>query len=456
MTNTPYLITTFLTLIIVSYLGISSRKKVLSSQDFNLGGRKFSSFQVSASIIGTLVGGASTIGTAQAAFVSGLNGMWFTLGASLGCLFLGIFLAKPLRNAKIQTIPEFMTKYYGFRSRVTSSLISSLAIFIHITGQVLSSVAIITSLFSINENTAVIITILLIISYIFFGGFFGSSLVGSIKTLLLYTTLTYAGFIILNSYDGIGEFTSFFPRDPWFNLFSNGVLNGLAMGFSLVVGVASTQTYLQAIFSGKSAEESRKGAFISSLLIPPIGILSTLIGMYMKLNHPNIISKQALPLFVLEYLNPVVGGIVIATLIISVVATGAGLTLGISTMISRDVYPYLSNSKLNDKKELLVNRLTVIVISIFVTMMVFFNLDSLILKWAFLSMTLRGTVIFMPMIFALIFKEKTPKRIGFLSMIFSPFIIILLNLLNIKIIDPLYIGLLISMFMFFYGLFLKK
>ncbi|MBG0765482.1 MAG: hypothetical protein H0S78_11525 [Tissierellales bacterium] len=85
MTNTPYLVTTFLTLVIVSYLGISSRKKVLNSQDFNLGGRKFSSFQVSASIIGTLVGGASTIGTAQAAFVSGLNGMWFTLGASLGC-----------------------------------------------------------------------------------------------------------------------------------------------------------------------------------------------------------------------------------------------------------------------------------------------------------------------------------------------------------------------------------
>jgi hypothetical protein len=41
-------------------------------------------------------------------------------------------------------------------------------------------------------------------------------------------------------------------------------------------------------------------------------------------------------------------------------------------------------------------------------------------------------------------------------MIFSPLIVILLNLLNIKIIDPLYIGLLISMFMFFYGLFLKK
>ncbi|MDW7670008.1 MAG: sodium:solute symporter family protein, partial [Bacillota bacterium] len=416
-------------------------KKIFNSKDFNLGGRKFSSTQVAASIVGTLVGGASTIGTSQAAFVSGINGLWFTLGASFGCLFLGAFLSNPLRNAEIQTIPEFMTNYYGSKSRVTSSLISSIAIFIHITGQVLASVAIITSLFSINENTAVFITILLIISYIFFGGFFGSSLVGSIKTILLYITLTYAGIFVINRFSGFHGYVKSFSRDPWFNLFSDGLFNGLAMGFSLVVGVSSTQTYLQAIFSGKNASESRKGAFLSALLIPPIGILSTLIGMFMKVNHPNIMSKQALPLFVLEYLNPLIGGVVIATLIISVVATGAGLTLGISTMISRDIYPFFTKSKLNDSKELFINRLAVLIISIFVTLMVFFNLDSLILKWAFLSMTLRGTVIFTPLIFALILKDKTPKNIGYASMIISPSLIIILSLLNITYVAPLYIGL---------------
>ncbi len=451
MTNLPYLITTLITLLIVSYLGISSRKKIFNSKDFNLGGRKFSSTQVAASIVGTLVGGASTIGTAQAAFVSGINGLWFTLGASFGCLFLGAFLSKPLRNAEIQTIPEFMTNYYGSKSRVTSSLISSIAIFIHITGQVLASVAIITSLFSINENTAVFITILLIISYIFFGGFFGSSLVGSIKTILLYITLTYAGIFVINRFGGFHGYVKSFSRDPWFNLFSDGLFNGLAMGFSLVVGVSSTQTYLQAIFSGKNASESRKGAFLSALLIPPIGILSTLIGMFMKVNHPNIMSKQALPLFVLEYLNPLIGGVVIATLIISVVATGAGLTLGISTMISRDIYPFFTKSKLNDSKELFINRLAVLIISIFVTLMVFFNLDSLILKWAFLSMTLRGTVIFTPLIFALILKDKTPKNIGYASMIISPSLVIILSLLNITYVDPLYIGLGISTLMFLWG-----
>ena len=360
MQNGSYLISTLITLLIVSLMGINASKNVKNSTDFAIGGRNFSSSRVAASIIGTLVGGASTIGTAQAAFVSGFNGMWFTLGASLGCLFLGIFLARPLREANIFTVPEFMIKFYGNRSRMTSSIISSMAIFVHITGQVLASVAIFTSLFNISENLAVFITMMLIVSYIFFGGFLGSSVVGSIKTVLLYATLSISAYVLLKEFGGVGNFVAAYPKDPWFNLFSEGMLGGLAQGFALVVGVCSTQTYLQAIFSGRTAGESQKGAFLSALLIPPIGLICTMIGMFMHTVHPEIISKQALPLFVINYLNPVIGGIVIGTLIISVVATGAGLTLGISTMISRDIYKTVINIRADSKKELLSLRISVL------------------------------------------------------------------------------------------------
>ena len=451
MTNISYLITTIITLSFVSYIGIKSSKKVSSSKDFTLGSRQFTSSQVSSSIIGTLVGGASTIGTAQSAFISGFNGMWFTIGASAGCIFLGFFLSKPLREAEIYTIPEFMTRYYGPNSRIVSSAISSLAIFIHITGQVIASVAILTTLFTVGENVAVIITMILILSYIFFGGFLGSSIVGSVKTILLYVTLLFSGFIVIGSFGGFNAYISAFPRDPWFNLFSSGIFSSLARGFSLVIGVSSTQTYLQAVFSGKSPSESRKGSFIAAILIPPIGFLSTLIGMFMRHTHPNIISKQALPLFVLEYLNPFIGGIVIATLIISVVATGAGLTLGISTMFCRDIYSKFSKGTITGRKEILINRVSVIVISILVSLMVFLNLDSLILKWAFLSMTLRGTVIFVPLIFALMLKGHTPKKFGYISMIASPLITILLSVFNLIELDPLYVGLGVSFLIFIIG-----
>lgn len=440
MENPAYLLSTIFTLAIVSFLGIRSNKKVKTSKDFVLGGRSFSSLNVSAVIVGTLVGGASTIGTAQAAYVSGFNGMWFTLGASLGCIFLGTFLAKPLRDAEISTIPEFIERYYGFKAKIASSLISSVAIFVHITGQILSSVAIFTSLFSIGENLSVVVTMILIISYIFFGGFLGSSIVGNIKTILLYLTLILSSIIVLQRFSGIVGFIDYFPFEPWFNIFSDGIFSGLGQGFSLVVGVCSTQTYLQAIFSGKTYKESVKGAYIAALLIPPIGLMSTIIGMFMRVNHPFIDSKQALPLFILEYLNPLIGGIVIGTLIISVVATGAGLTLGISTMFSRDIYSSIINKNPNDKSQMLSIRVSVIGVLALTTLMVLFNMDSLILKWAFLSMALRGTVIFIPLLGIIILKDKVPKKAGLYSMTISPLLAIVFGVFGFVNIDPLYIG----------------
>ncbi len=456
MENSSYLFTTMLTLLIVSFVGLKASKGVKDSKDFSLGGRRFTGPQVATSIIGTLVGGASTIGTAQAAFISGANGMWFTLGASMGCLFLGLFVARPLRDANIFTIPEFMTRFYGNHGRTTSSMISSIAIFVHITGQVLAAVAIFTTLFHITENIAIFLTMMLMMSYIFFGGFLGSGIVGTLKTFLLYGTLLFSGIIVMIGFGGFTGIANTFPKEPWFNLFSQGIGVNLAQGFALVVGVSSTQTYLQAIFSGKTANESRKGAFLAALLIPPIGVLSTLIGLFMQANHPLIASKQALPLFVVYYLNPVIGGIVIATLIISVVATGAGLALGISTLFSRDIFKHLLMPDATDRQEMRVLRGTVLVVMLLTALMVIFNLDSLILQWSFLSMTLRGTVVFVPLMTILILKNKTPKKAGLLAMVIAPTLTIVLSVFRLTTIDPLYIGLGISCVIIAIGYLINK
>ena len=207
-----------------------------------------------------------------------------------------------------------------------------------------------------------------------------------------------------------------------------------------------TQTYLQAMFAGKSGKESRKGAFYAALLIPPIGFACTLIGMYMRTVNPNLVPKEALPSFILNYLNPWIGGITIAALIISVIGTGAGLTLGVSTMINRDLYLRFINPKADDKSQLKVLRLSVFIVSILALFMVFVNADSLILKWGFLSMALRGTTIFIPLLGAIFFKDRVRKESGILAIILAPIATILWEIFSFSNIDSLYIGLLVSLF----------
>ena len=443
ITQTHYL-STFVTLLVVSILGYYTAGRVNSSGDFAVGSRKMSSYQVSGSIIATIVGGASTIGTAQLAFERGINAMWFTLGASLACLVLGLFMAGPMRRAEVDTVSEFLSQSYGKYAGLSASIITSIAIFIHITGQVLSSVAIMTSMFQIKILLAGIITVLLFVSYILFGGFMGTSVVGIAKTILLYFTLFIGGTVAYRYFNGITGLYTAFPKEPWFNLFSDGIYNGMAQGFSMIVGTVSTQTYLQALFSGKNERESKKGAFLSAFLIPPVGFICTLIGLYMKVANPGILAKEALPTFILTYLNPWIGGIAIATLIISVVGTGAGLTLGIGTMFNRDIYVRMIRPRADNKEQLFVLRLSVLIVSLMAFFIVLVNADSLILQWGFLSMALRGTTIFIPLLAAIYFKEKVTATAGLTAIIVSPIISMIWEFFHPIDIDSIFVGLFVS------------
>jgi SSS family solute:Na+ symporter len=223
---------------------------------------------VTGTITGVLVGGASTIGTTQLAFQCGMSAWWFTLGEGIACLLL-LFLIKPLKESRVQTIPQFLSQSYGPKSVIPSCIFSSAGMFISIVAQLLPLVALISSMFTLNHLLIAFIGILLMATYIIFGGIWGSSLVGIIKIILIYTFLAMASIFCYTSFGSISSLKEIFPHYPWFSLFGRGFMVDSSALFSTLVGVISTQTCIQAVLSGKNVSTSRKGILLSAFLIPP-------------------------------------------------------------------------------------------------------------------------------------------------------------------------------------------
>lgn len=457
MLSSAHIISIILTLCLVTAIGIYSMKQVKSASDFTVGDRSIGASLVAGTIVGTLVGGASTIGTAQLAFSYGFSSWWFTLGAGIGCMILGFFLAKPLRESGASTGPELLGEVYGERSRLLASLFSSIGIFLNIVGQVLSAVALLTSMFKINPLVAALISVFFIIFYVIFGGVWGTGFVGTLKLLLIYFSMLMVGFLAYNLGGGIVGYRSAFEPFPWFSLFGRGMSKDLAAAFAMLVGVVSTQTYLQAVFSGKDVKASQKGAYISGLIIPPIGIAGIFVGLYMRAHFSTIDPKEALPLFVLQFLPDWIGGIVIATLFISVIGTGAGLVLGVSTMLSQDIYKKMIRPNATDSKVLWFSRASIIGVTVLTLLFVVGNLNSLILKWSFLSMGLRGATICFPLLGVLFMRKFVSPFAGFLSIVAGPSSTILWAIFGPQTIESLYVGLLVSLVALIIGsLFQKK
>lgn len=433
------------TLLIITAVGAYSGKKVKTASDFSVGGKKASSAIVAGTIMGTLVGGASTIGTAQLSFLYGFSAWWFTLGAGIGCLILALFFTGPLYRSEKETIPQILSEEFGGLAKPISSVFISVGIFLNIIAQILAAMALITSMFKINPLIAAIIAIALMSAYVIFGGVWGTGLVGVAKLILLYISVIIGGILAIRCGGGIGHFTSYFPKVPYFSLFGRGFLIDGGACFSLILGVLSTQTYIQAVLSGKTLRDSKTGALISAFLIPPIGIAGIFIGLFMKMNYPNIDPATAFPQFVLNYMNPWVGGVVMATLLIAVVGTGAGLSLGISTILTKDIYKNYINKKANDSKLLNVSRSIIILTLILALTFTTGNMKSLILKWSFMSMGLRGATVFAPLCAALFMKGQVKNNFAIASMVLGPLSVILGKMILPQNIDPLFLGILISL-----------
>lgn len=447
----PHIIGFTLTMIFIATMGVYSGRQVKNESDFTSGGGRASSLLVVGAIIGTLVGGASTVGTAQLAYTYGFSAIWFTLGGGIGCLVMAIFFVKPLRKSGCNTIQQIISVEYGSLSGILSSLLGSLGIFINIVAQILSAMALLKSMTNLPPVICSTISIGLMAIYVLFGGVLGAGTVGVVKTILLYISAITGGILAIYFCGGLSVIYDTLPRAQYFNIFARGVGADLGAGFSLVFGVLSTQTYIQAILSGRSDKEAEKGVLISALLIPPIGVGGVFIGMFMKIKYPGIEPSLSFPLFVMNHMPSILGGVVLATLLIAIIGTGAGLSLGISTIINNDIIGRFT--KMNPKKKLLWTRLTIVFILFVAMIFTRGSLQSIILKWSFMSMGLRAAVSFFPMIGALFIKDKISHKYVVESIIVSTLSILVGEVMFDLNFDPLFIGLGLSFIIMLCGYF---
>lgn len=428
-------------LAVILGLGVYSVKKIKTAVDFSVSGRSAGPFLVMGTILGTLVGGASTIGTAQLAYLYGFSAWWFTLGGGLGCLIIALFLVRPMRNTTFETIPRFISSSYGTTAGVMAALFVSIGMFINIMPQIFSSMALLTSIFTLlNLQLAALITVVLIVLYVIFSGAWGTGLMGMANIILAALGMLAAGTIALAMSGGGEGLTAFYPSYPWFSLFGRGLNTDLAAAFSMMIGVLSSQIYFQGVFCSRDLPSARQGLLLSALIGPAIGAGGILVGLYMRMHYPAIDPAQALPLFVLNYFPAWFAGVILAVLLLVLISTGAGLTLGVSTMLNRDIYERLDPGA-DDRRVLLVFRLLIVAIMLLALGVVLFSGDDVLIQtWSYLSFGLRGATVFFPLFAVIFLKGKISPRGGSWAVISAPSIVILGTLLQSPI-NPLYFGL---------------
>ena len=427
------------TLIILA--SIYAGQKVKCVADFDSGSRSAGPAVVAGAILGTLVGGSSTIGTAQLAFHFGFSAWWFTLGGGIACAVLGLIWVHPLRRTNCPTLVSIITQAYGHRIGVTASLLSSVGTFINILAQLLSAAAVIAIILpDLRFVYSLILSAALMAIYVIFGGVLSAGLVGIVKLILLIISVFYGSFLVLRLTGGVSTFYNTLDHATYFNLFARGFSTDAGSGLSLLLGVLSTQSYAQALLAGRDDRAARTGAFISACISPLIGLGSILIGLYMRITYPGIEAQVAFPQFVLDQMPPLPAGLVLATLLITVTGTGAGLSLGIVTTLRTDIFKRLTCRLDHPRVSLMFSRAMILLVLAIACILCACPIGHTILNFSFMSMGLRGAVLLVPLCCAMWLPGLVDRRWILCSIVLSPALVMVFELLKILPFDPLFLG----------------
>lgn len=390
--------------IILLLIGIYSFLKIKTPFDYFLAGKKTGVWQVSGSLLATILGGSAILGTIGLAEIQSWASAWYILAASLGLFGLLPIVKKVYVQGKF-TLPGLIGQYYGESARKVTSLIIPVAWLGVVAAQIIAGAQILVSFFGMTYSFGVLLTGIIFILYTYIGG-----QVSVMKTDLFQSFFILGGVVLTaimipaNQLPKLPQFSSVFPFNSHFSPFDLFILI-LTFSSTFVVG----PDIYSRVFCAKDSKTAFRSVLIVALILVPFGFVLSYVGIYAATFHSGAQNSSSLVNLANSILPEWATGILVAALISAVLSTAATTLLTASMILSELFHKDINNQTSFKQTKFFIIGIGVLsmIISIKITSIV----SSLLLALSFYS----GAFI-IPMVAAL-FNLPYNKRVSIAAML---------------------------------------
>lgn len=385
--------------LVLFFIGIVASRRIKNISDYYVGGKKMGFWAVAFSARATGESGWLLIGLTGMGAIAGYAGYWVVIGELLGVFISWQFMAKPFKRLsdKYQsiTIPDYLDSHFKTNTH-TLRIISAIALVIFIVIYVASQIDVtgvaFHSMLDIPYKLGALIGFLIVLVYIFLGGFVAAVWSDLFQGVLMFLGLVLLPIVIWFSMDhGMGVTEGLNSIDPnltklwgksddvWMNVFTILGFSMIGLGF-----LGSPQVYVR-FMSIKNEQEIDKGkivAMVFTLLTDAaavtIGILARIVFTKNGQDAEAILGvggKDVLSMVTELFLPLTVVAIYVAIVLSAIMSTIDSLLILASSSISRDFYQKIFRPDLKDEHLTKVSRVSTVVMALVALLI------AIILNW---------------------------------------------------------------------------
>jgi cation/acetate symporter len=377
-------------------LGITywAASRTKSAAQFYSAGGGITGFQNGIAISGDYMSAASFLGISGLVYMSGYDGLIYSVGFLVGWPVVTFLIAEPLRNLGKYTFADVASFRLGqTETRILAACGSLVTVAFYLIAQMVGAGKLIQILFGLDYWMAVVIVGILMIIYVTFGGMLATTWVQIIKAVLLLSGATFMALAVLWHFGFslealFGKAVEVHPKhvaimEPG-TLVSNPI-SAISLGLALIFGTAGLPHILMRFFTVSDAKAARKSVFVATGLIGYFYILTFIIGfgaITLVATNPAFIdpaiaaSKGSLVaikggsnMAAIHLANAVGGnlflGFISAVAFATILAVVSGLALAGASAISHDLFAtVIKKGRADEQAEMRVSKIATICLGV--------------------------------------------------------------------------------------------
>ena len=361
------------------YITYWASKKTQTAKSFYTAGGDITGFQNGLAISGDFMSAASFLGISGLVYLTGFDGLIYSIGFLIGWPIILLLIAEPLRNLGKYSFADVASfRLQQKPIRLLAACGSLCTVILYLIAQMVGAGKLIELLFGLPYYSAVIIVGGLMILYVTFGGMLATTWVQIIKAILLLSGATLIAVLVLIQFNfSIDHFftaaINIHPKGDEIlapgGLISDPV-SAISLGLALMFGTAGLPHILMRFFTVKNAVEARKSVVYATGFIGYFYILTFIIGfgaIILVSQNPQYLNGLGQLIgnnnMAAIHLAHAVGGdlllgFISAVAFATILAVVSGLTLAGASAISHDLYANVfSGKKYSEKKEMRVSKI---------------------------------------------------------------------------------------------------
>ena len=359
--------------IILISIGIWTSRKIVTNEDFLLGGKQLGPWVAGLSYAASTSSAWVLLGFSGFVFSYGYSALWLIPGIWAGYIFMWLVLGPSIRkNSKINnwiTPTDFISANLKENDKrniaILSACLISFCFIFYIAAQFEAAADTLSNNFDFDQGTGLVLGSLIILIYCLMGGFWAASLTDSMQAVVMVfaaisvSWMTYheaGGYqVIVNSISSYNQsYIDWFGGQPGF-LWIGFILGAIGIGLG-TFGQPHLLTRLMAVKGDKELSMGFRVAFIWVIIIYiAMAVLGLSARSLLGSINPD---KEIFYLLAENVLPPVFAGIVIASVLSAIMSTVDSLLLASSSAISHD----LQLRKYFPIDELIISRIVMVLI----------------------------------------------------------------------------------------------